>query len=249
MKTAAKLAVARLLLQAHIVPSWPQIIDLDGIKVDLAGANLPTWVRRALLMGIYEAPERHFVSQWLEKGDHVLELGASIGIVSSAIGKAIGKEGKLICVEANNALTRAFRHQLALNHISAELVNCLACPIWANQIPVSIYQKTFVSSPNSLVGRAEVSSSGEGSVFWQTAAELCASNSLKPSALVVDIEGAEEVWAECAPCFPPTIRTIIIELHPGIVGGRKIAKCVSAVFAEGFELVDLLGDVVVFRRP
>ncbi len=198
-------------------------------------------------MGIYEAPERALVEKWLVAGDQVLELGASIGIVSSVIGKTIGERGKLVCVEANETLAPAFRRQLELNTTNAVLVHCLACPIWAEQPPDSVRRKSFVPSADSLAGRAEAGPGGNAT-RWRTVGELCAANALAPSALVLDIEGAEGVWAECAPCFPPELKTIIVELHPKIIGGTQTARSISAVFAEGFQLVDMQGDVFVFRR-
>jgi FkbM family methyltransferase len=239
--------LALLLLKARIVSPLPSEVKLSGVRVPLCGSDLPRWTRRALLMGIYEQPERRFVESYVRPGEQVLELGASIGVVSSIISKRIGSSGKLVSVEANSALAQRFQKQLSINAVEADLVNCLACPIWANQPPGSVTGKGFFASSDPLKSKAAANVANQ-SVVWRTASQICEAEALDPSALVVDIEGAEEVWAECSPNCPTSLRTIIIELHPGIVGGDRIAMSINALFAEGFRLSDYNGDVYVFTR-
>jgi FkbM family methyltransferase len=198
-------------------------------------------------MGIYEQPERRFVESYVRPGEQVLELGASIGVVSSIIGKTIGSAGKLVSVEANSALAPRFQKQVSINGVKAELVSCLACPIWADRTPESVAAKGFIASNDPLKSRAEAKPARQSHV-WRTAAEICESQAMQPGALVVDIEGAEEIWAECSPNFPISLRTIIVEVHPQIVGGAKIANSITALFSEGFQLADYSGDVYVFTR-
>jgi FkbM family methyltransferase len=184
----------------------------------------------------------------LEPGDQVLELGASLGIVSSLILKLIGTAGRLVAVEANPQLAEPFRRQLSVNGFSCDLVNALCCPVWAGNVPANLANRAFQASANTLAGRAVAGNSPSCSPEWKTAAAICDKLNFLPNVLVCDIEGAETAWNEPGLTFPESLQKIIVELHPWINGPDVAGAILTAVTTAGFEVYAFSGSVFAFRR-
>jgi FkbM family methyltransferase len=186
--------------------------------------------------------------QALEPGDQVLELGASLGIVSSLILKLVGTAGRLVAVEANAQLAEPFRRQLSVNGFTYDLVNALCCPVWADNVPANLASREFQVSENTLAGRAVAGDSPSRNPEWKTAAAICDELNFTPNVLVCDIEGAESVWQEPGLAFPASLQKIIVELHPWINGPKVAGAILTAVTNAGFDFYAFSGSVFAFRR-
>jgi FkbM family methyltransferase len=221
----------------------------DGIAIPMRELPLSSGAKRRICNGGYETHERMLVTLLLKPGEHVLELGASLGIVSSLILKAIGPSGRLVAVEADAKLAVPFHRQLGANSLSCELVNCLCWPIWTSAVPSTLSGRMFVQGGTSLEGRASTGDAAStSSVEWKTASQICEENSLNPTAIVCDIEGAEEAWVTHASSIPSNVRTLIVELHPWISGPTKTGAILSSLRVAGFEAVAVSGTVFGLQR-
>jgi len=206
-------------------------------------------MRRHLMRGGYETAERRLVARLIEEGDRVLELGASIGVLSSIIWKMVGSRGRVISVEPNAELRPHFEKQMHANGLGGQWVEALCCPIWEDDVPESIRMQPFVASRDNLSGTAAGTTHGDShEVQWRTGKQLCVENDLRPTALVVDIEGAEGVWSTYRPRFPDTIRVIIAEIHPDIIGADCAGASLQSVLDEGFRVAALARGVIGLRR-
>jgi hypothetical protein len=85
-------------------------------------------------------------------------------------------------------------------------------------------------------------------VSWLTAAEVCERAALEPTALLVDIEGAERVWVDHPPRFPVALRAIVLEIHPRHLELLETGAVVRAVLAERFQLIAIEDNVIAFQR-
>ena len=226
----------------------PKTALLDDVLVALSELPLPSPTKRRILGGGYETHERLLLKQSLAPGDHVLELGASLGIVSSLILKMVGPGGRLVAVEANSQLAEPFRRQLAANGLTCVLVNALCCPIWEDNVPDCVAACSFRTSDNTLAGRAVGGESTPGGSNWKTASMICDDLAFVPNVLVCDIEGAESVWLESELRFPETIHKLIVELHPWINGPDTAGAILTAVMRAGFDVHAFSGSVFSFRR-
>ena len=221
---------------------WPEFAELEGVKVPIRGSFLAPKMRRHLMRGGYERAERKLLAKLVKEGDLVIELGASLGIVTTLLRKKTGAGGDVVAVEANKQLARHFQKQLAVNGVDARLIHALACPIWEGGVPEKIRSQGFSSMPSSLSGRAE--GPGGDDVPWMTLKEIAEEAGLgSPSVLMIDVEGSEDIWCEHAPGFPDSVRTIIVEVHPHLIGEDKAARCVQALVNEGFALAAISGTV------
>lgn len=229
-------------------PLWPDIAVLDGIKVPLKSSPLSSRMRRRLLRGFYETAERELVKAFIEPGDRILEIGASIGILSCFLSRQAGNGGRVVSVEADPNLKRHFDAQLALNGLKAEWVNALCCPLWGQLVPARAQEKSFQPAANNLSGQAVASNQPSAPRSWLTAESICKQTGLQPTALMVDIEGSEDVWAERAPRLPMSLRTVITEFHPRLTGTRVAGQAIQSILNEGFRVAGLSETVLAFRR-
>jgi FkbM family methyltransferase len=226
---------------------WPEFAFIDGVKVPIQGSLLSPRMRRHLMRGGYETAERKLLAQLIRSGDVVIELGASLGIVTTLLVKNVGTNGSVVAVEPNAQLIPHFERQLAVNGSSALLLTALCCPLWAEPVPEKVRRHRFTVAENSLSSRA---SDFEGDTLpWLNLQEIARqAGILAPSALFIDIEGGEQIWCEHPPRFPESVKTVIIETHPHLVGELKTGASVQALIHEGFEIACISGTVLGLTR-
>ncbi len=249
MKASRPSLCARALARFGI---WPKEVRLDDIKVALAASPLTRRMKRRVLNQGYETAERGMARHFVRKGDRILELGASAGILTSLMAKRAGNEGRVVAVEANPDLRPYFERQMALNTVTAELHNALCCPIWPRKPPEIVRTWNYAADSDSLSGKASeqppASASGK-TPEWTTAGQICAQLDFQPNMLVVDLEGSERIWAEHRPEFPPPLERIIAEFHPHLTGPKITGQCVQRVIEEGFQIIGMNKTVLAFSRP
>jgi FkbM family methyltransferase len=184
----------------------------------------------------------------MEKGDHVLEIGASVGIISSLLLKGIGPTGRVVAVEANKALAAPFRRQLEVNGLACDCVTCACVPVWGSEFGVNGFV-SFRPTGNSLEGKiVGDSNSGLGAVPLRSAGDICRGLDFTPNALVCDIEGSERVWIDHAEAIPATIDKVLVEFHPWIDGPVAAGQSLAALGRAGFEIRAFSGTVFDLRR-
>ena len=218
---------------------------LFGVEVPLA--LVPSKVVLGQLDALsYEAKEARYIQAYLPAGVEVLELGASLGIVSSII---LGRQpSRLISYEAVGPLTEVARQVVARNHPSAtwELVHCAIAAEGIDEV-------SFDWSPEYTQGGAVADESAK-SLIRVPAVSLAgaiARHRLPSTAwLVMDIEGME--W-ELARHQAEALRHfdgIIVECHDIKEGNRGIphAEVLAEILKAGFTVGARRGQVSVLRR-
>jgi FkbM family methyltransferase len=241
-------SIVTLLTKIPLFPLWPKEIELDGIKIPVRNSPLIPQMRRHLMKGRYEAAERELATVFIRPGDQVLEIGASIGIVTSFLARSSGRTGRVVSVEPNLKLREAFERQLSLNGLRVELIHALCCPLWKQPVPEPVASQRYRAARSSLSGRTTKSGEVGIEVPWTTADEVCRKTSLEPTALVADIEGTEAVWAEYPPHFPDSLRTIIVELHAHLIGAGVAGRVAQTVITNGFRVAGFRNNVFAFQR-
>lgn len=199
------------------------------------------------MRGGYERAERKLLALLIRPADQVIELGASLGIVTSLLAKKVGTQGMVAACEPNRLLKPHFRKQLDINGVDAQLLPVLACPLWTGPVPEAISRQKYCAVADSLSGRAD---GGEGEdIPWRTLSEVAAEAGIPaPTALVIDVEGGERVWCDHAPEFPESVRTVIVEIHPHLIGEEHSGRCIQALVDEGFSVAAVSGTVFGFKR-
>lgn len=194
----------------------------------------------------YEAKEARYIRAYLPAGAEVLELGASLGIVSSII---LGQRpARLISYEAVGTLAEVARKVVAHNHPNApwELVHCAIADEGVTEV-------TFDWSPEHTQG-GSVSRDGPGGRLRVPALSLggaIARHHLPKSAwLVMDIEGMEWEIARRQADALRHFAGIIVECHNLKDGDRQVShvEVVTELAKAGFEISARRGQVSVLRR-
>src|SRR5688572_26469704 len=102
-----KLYSIRRWILARIVPEfiWPDYAEIDHITIKIKGTPYSYGIKKLLSTNPdgYEYPERVFCRQ-IKKGDRVLEMGGSIGVLTRIMAERAGPTGKILSIEASQEL-------------------------------------------------------------------------------------------------------------------------------------------------
>ncbi|NQU22880.1 MAG: FkbM family methyltransferase [Candidatus Nealsonbacteria bacterium] len=236
------------------MPSWlayqcrkafrPKTIRNGDITLSLAHDCLSPRVRKALYKDGNELEEREIVGRNLAADDVVLEIGAGIGMITIICCKTVGSD-RVHTFEANAAMEPALRKNFKLNSVSPHLEMKM----------VSLHggqQDFFVAEQYVGSSRYHRTTSGNREIK-ETKVESVSFNSLmrqvRPTFLVVDIEGAEVDLADPSVDLQ-CVEKICVEVHPRIVGDEATSHLIGSLVARGFilRLSESRADVLYFER-
>jgi FkbM family methyltransferase len=210
-----------------------------GVAVPL-GPHLTPDVVAALLNGWYERDELAVVRARLAPDDVVLELGTGIGVLATYCARALGSD-RVFTFEANPALEPHIRRLFARNRVSPTLRMCALGP--APGVAELSVTANFTSS--SLVVR----DAERERVRVPIEPFDAALRALRPTFLVVDIEGAEGELFRHAQL--DGVRKICMEVHPAAIGAAGVAEVRARLEGAGFALAPTLSNEHVWflERP
>jgi len=194
----------------------------------------------------YEAKEARFIRAFLPAGAQVLELGASLGVISSII--LSRKPARLVSYEAVDDLAAIARQVVAHNHPGApwELVHCAVADDGVSEV-------SFDWSVEYTQG-GSVARDGDPARLRVPAASLTAvikRHRLPEGAwLVMDIEGMEWGIARRQADALRHFAGVIVECHDVEDDGIRVPyRVVGAELAKvGFDIVARRGQVFVLLR-
>jgi FkbM family methyltransferase len=200
-----------------------QHAELEGIKLDIS--KLSPLMKNHIRTGRYEVQERRLAQQSLTNDDIILELGGAIGFIGLYCRKVIGVKHHL-SVEANPHTLEQLKRNYALNGLAPQVIHAAAAAedgeimlnvggeFWENSIVTKDHSKSITVPALSL-------------------SSLIAMMPASPTALVCDIEGAEQHLDFTQ--LPRSVKKIIIELHPEIIGRRREAQILARLYTMGFK--------------
>lgn len=205
-------------------------------------------IKASVFFRIYESAEIKFIKQYLPYNIDVIELGSSLGILSSHIATQITDNHRLICVEANPKLLDSIEFNLQLNAkhlLTYNIVNAAIDYRGKDEIDFFLGDQTTTSSTTQITEQKQAIKS-------TTLSQIVKIFNFKKYALVMDIEGAEidlflyenEALKKC--------NLIIAELHEGksLVSGvfMSVNDLIQLISRRGFTLSKQRGSVVFFER-
>lgn len=204
-------------------------------------------LKAALFWGSYEKSETRFVQQYLPKDLPVLELGSSLGVVSSHIARHLLPGGELVCVEANPHLLGLIRRNVEHNapHVTLRVVHAAVDYSGSSTVRLRVARRNTDSTV------AQVAGPSDTLVPVTTLTQLRQGLSPGPFAIVCDIEGAElDVIRQERDCLAEC-QCLVIELHRGRRGDQDYSpESMEAILIRehGFRLVARRGNVRAFDR-
>ena len=216
----------------------PQTISIWGVTVATDLGTVTKDIRKALYREDYEASEARMVREHLRNDDRVLEIGGGVGLISLLCAKTCGAEN-LSIFEPNPAAVAAIEVNFSLNGMTPNISQA-AMALEDGTIEFFMNDNIFSSSLIDRKNDAEpvaVATRDIRSVIAET----------KPTVLVMDIEGAE---IDALPhAAAPSVRAMIVELHPHIVGQDAVDGLIRTMEAAGYPVTVQADDkVVMFER-
>lgn len=198
------------------------IVELEGVKL-YRGSGLGIAVLEAIESRQYETPESRIVRHALKPGDSVLELGTGLGFIASMCARQVGNEN-VHTYEANPALEPVIRRNFRLNRVAPHLdiallgddVGWITFYVMKNFWSSSTIKRHPQAKPIQVPTKR----------FNDELARL------RPSFLIIDIEGGERDFIHYARL--DGVQKICIELHPHVIGRESVAEVEAFFISHGF---------------
>ncbi|MFD1193913.1 FkbM family methyltransferase [Seohaeicola saemankumensis] len=136
--------------------------------------------------GAYEPGTCRVIESIIKPGDHVIDVGAQVGLLTLTMGRAVGASGKVLAIEASELLVDCIRRTLSTNGL---LKNCDVLQMAASdRVGTSTFHLAEISGHSSLVSLSE--ESREIKVQTAPIDEIVSAGD-NISLVKVDVEGAE----------------------------------------------------------
>lgn len=203
--------------------------------------------RKLALYGQYEEHEIRVLCSLVKPNDHVLDIGANIGIYSLYLSRAVGPNGRVVAVEPDPDNLAILRANLDVN--GCENVTVLGCAFGEESRSVDLFQDEYNRGGLSL---ADLRGGGRSvSVPMRRGEEAIAELQLRPSVAKIDVEGAEPVVISGLGPTKPNI--ILFEFVPLLLRAldHNPEAFLESLEAEGYklELIERDNGARIRRTP
>jgi FkbM family methyltransferase len=214
---------------------------VDGVTIQLDNRLLLPYFKGMIIAGIYEKGERQIIQKYLPVDEPVIELGASIGVVSCVVNRKLTSPDQHVVVEASPDLIPTLKKNRDTNGCQFTIIEAA--------IAYGSDSVTFFSNGLSLVG----SLYGKGrnmEVPTRTLQSIAEGAGFHHFTLICDIEGSEIGLLEHEMDF---IREhtglILMETHDETpYGDDGVTLVLDKLAANGFELVESIRTNHCFRN-
>lgn len=219
-------------------------IPLRGMRFWTPTPPVSPSTKARIYWGIYESAELRFVRKFLRRGFDVIELGASLGVVSCEIARILGDSGRLLSLEANPALQPLWARNISENAAGAR----------AALVHAAIdYEASGGFARLAVAAETDASRVGHGSgiqVPATTLTQLRREHGFQEFALVCDIEGAEAGLFLEDDSGLDGCHLVIAELHNATFRSCTYspAELANALTTQGFVVRAQHGPVFAFER-
>lgn len=203
------------------------IVRIDGCTFRVDSPLIVTALKSRFVRDQFEKEERIAIKKYLDPSLPLIELGASIGIVSCVANKKLANPETHVAVEANPELISVLHANRELNGCSFAIVN----KALGYGGPEAVFYKHERFSSGGLQ-RPTASSIRVPTV---TLAEVVDANRFERANLICDIEGGEiDLVSREKELISKKIFQIIFDLHPSVVGVEAIRHMRAELEAAGF---------------
>jgi FkbM family methyltransferase len=200
-------------------------------------------IKRVLMKDGYELPERIMVERHLDPALPLIELGGSLGILSSLLARKLNAGTRYDIVEANSAIIDVCEQNAKSGSPTCTVnIHNLAIAYGADEV-------SFHASENIHISK--LSTNGNVTVKAVTLSKLLTlAGSPEQYTLVMDIEGAEYDVFENDPQAFANCTLAIVETHPKAFAERQKSEddFLRLVSNVGLKVVDQIKNTYTLRR-
>jgi FkbM family methyltransferase len=224
-------------------------IPAGDVTIFTGGSGVTPVVKAALFWQLYEAAEIRFVQKYLPRDLDVVELGSSLGVVSSHIARRINPDRQLVCIEANPEMIDFVRRNVRMNG-GGDRVAIIEAAIDYDGDGDFVMLELREDNTTSRLSTGGSGVSGHVRVPATTLSRVLRQQDIGDYALVCDIEGAEVPMILNDAAALERCRLMIIELHTTTVAGVTMvpAEISDLLTSLGYTRVATDGPVEVHSR-
>lgn len=222
-----------------------EIITIDKVQVAIDRSIVSSTIIAAMNKRQYEHVEARlggqlFDTEEIGQGQVVLEVGAGLGYVGSALFLS-GKIQSIISYEANPNLIPLLRETHRLNGVTSDVRNFILGEKSSGMGSIYVPEHFWAAQTERAV-KGEVHNVRNCSL--QTVI-----NEEKPSFMLIDIEGGEQSLFDGIVELP-TVHSLLIELHQKVIGRDGIKRFFEKMHQLGFGYDQRFshGKVVLFQK-
>ncbi len=168
---------------------YSDLLPFKGLKIYTNSDLIMNKTKAQIYWHIYEGAEIKFIHKYFPSGFDTIELGSSIGVVSSFIRSKMSKENKLICVEAFPDLCDLTIKNLQLNaaYDNSKVFNLA---VNYSEDNANIFFNSGSSNTTGFISKNKISK--KSIIISKTSlSKIKDNNNIGEYILVMDIEGAE----------------------------------------------------------
>jgi len=210
--------------------------------------DAPFSIKKSLMEGTYEEPERQLIETFLRRDLPVIELGGSLGFISAFVDHRLAPDVPYVVVEANAHLLETCRRNAQSGRgAGATQVLHAACAYGAPTISFMVSDHAHASR----LAEAEDAPENVVTVPAVTLSDLVKRHANDgPYSLIMDIESGEwDVLEHDGGAFAQCDHAII-EIHPAIFRkqGRTVERFMEMTREAGLKVVGQIGQSYAFAR-
>lgn len=215
-------------------------VRIDGAVFSTSSPLIAGSQKGEMLLGGHEVEERRMLGRWLPPDLPVVEFGGGLGVVSCLANRRLARPQDHVVVEANPGIVPLLERNRDLNGCRFRVVN-KALAHDGEAVEFGVHPR-FTAS--------RIGGAGATAVVAATSLEATASEAgFDEITLICDVEGAEVALVERElEVLRRRVRSLLIEIHPGIVGEEAAARIVRMLEASGFVVRDHVGINWAFTR-
>ena len=212
---------------------------LDGVRIRLDNPAITTDQKVAFPIGEYELAERQLL-RYLPPELPLIDLGASIGVISCIANRRLKDPSLHVAVEANPQLLRTLEQNRDLNDCGFNILHA-ALAYGADSVEFHLHS-AFTSG--SLGGEGEAVT-----VPARTLKSIAEEARFERFNLICDIEGGElGLINEEAGFLAERADRLMIEMHDSLLGRDTVDTLDSRLKEHRFQLDSRLQNVYLYRR-
>ena len=234
---------AKKLRVSPFIEGWRKLtrqtqVDLGGYILQIDNAAMNARIRSQIYRGVYEVSKLVVAESILRLDDHVLELGAGLGLVTVQAAKVCGSNN-VTSYEAVPRNVEIIQRNLSLNKLSAD-VRARAIGDSDGSVDFFVNDDAISSSTNASRGQLKITAPCDD--------VRRVMNELRPTVLLIDIEGTE---LDVVPMLElSNVRAVMIQIHGDVVSDVAASQIMQHFLNAGLLYLHMcsIGNVWAFER-
>lgn len=228
---------------------WKSVRINGGVRIKISSKYISNTIKAYLFWGMYESAENRSIQKFLKTNYPVIELGASLGVITCLIHKY--NPPVHIALEANPFMIPLIKENLIFNKLTEpNIINKAISYSGKSTVKFRLSQDNTGSSISAV---SEINDSTTIiDVETTTLSEIVTTNHIEKYILISDIEGAEcLIFENDFELIRDECIMMIIELHESELFGKKCTIeqiCDFIVDKLNFKLISIDGAVYVFEK-